>query len=155
MTIGDKKYNCNEQFYFSTKAQEYGDDNAFRDIMKQTDPKEMMRIGRRATNYNNIDWNKREIDVMTKANVNKFAQNEGARAALRATGTTRLGEASNGSSSGKFWGTGFPMTHKDSTNTNKWHQNKMGDILTKIRGDLPQLQLQLQGQEQEEEAMQP
>jgi hypothetical protein len=138
MTIGEKQYCCNEQYYFSQKATKYGDDQAFRDIMKSEDPAEMMRIGRRAVNHNKIDWKEFEVPVMTKANVEKFKQNEHVRAVLRATGTTTLGEASNNSSSGKFWGTGLPMSHKDRADTNKWQGNKMGEILSTIRGDLPE-----------------
>ena len=132
-----KKFSCTEQCYFYTKAMEYGDEYIAKEIMKQSDPAEMMRLGRRATNHNKTKWNDREVQVMKQANQAKYDQNEGVRKVLLATGTTKLGEASSGSKSGKFWGTGFSLTHKDRLNTNKWYTNKMGDILSEIRDTLP------------------
>ena len=65
----------------------------------------------------------------------KYKQNSVARAALRATTTTKLGEASPNC---KFWGTGFSLQHKNKASVQKWGQNQMGEILMKIRSELPE-----------------
>jgi hypothetical protein len=133
--IKGKHYKCNEQYYFASLAKAYGDDTAYKNIMKEVDPVEMLRLGKRAVNHNNIDWSKQQIAVLTEANAYKYKQNCNARDALRATGTTRLGEASP---KADLWGIGLSLYHKDRADPNFWTgQNKMGDILTQIRADLP------------------
>ena len=135
-----KDYSCTEQYYFSSKATAYGDDEAYKGIMKATNPGKMLQLGKRATNLTGIEWTDQQFGVMLRANIAKFQQNEAAREALRATGQTKLGEASKQST---FWSTGLSLYHKDRGDSNLWSgQNKMGEILTQIRNDLPAPQME-------------
>ena len=128
-------YNCNEQYYFARKAQVYGDDKAYNDIMKATDPAQMLKTGRRAINMNNVDWKTMNVAIMKEANVSKYTQNQETRKFLLDTRLTLLGESS---ARNKFWGTGFSLSHKDRANPSLWapNGNKMGEILTEIRHSL-------------------
>ena len=134
MQIKGKSYKCTEQYYFSRKAEVYGDDEAYRDIMKSSDPAQMLRIGRRAKNMNNVNWKEMDVAIMKEANQNKYDQNEEARQFLLGTGQTRLGEAS---AQNKFWGTGYSLSHKDRADANRWSENKMGELLAEIRDSYP------------------
>ena len=130
-----KNYKCTEQFYFAAKAKAYGDDDAYKGIMKATNPGKMLQLGKRATNHTGIVWEDQQYGVMLQANVEKFCQNPEARQALRDTGTTKLGEASKQST---FWSTGLSLYHKDRGNSTLWSgDNNMGKILSQIRLDLP------------------
>ena len=135
--IHGKKYSCTEQFYFSSKADAYGDNDAYKAVMKASNPAKMLQEGRKATNHTGIEWEKLRYGKMLEGNLAKYNQNPEAREALRSTGTTKLGEASANKQSA-FWNTGYSLFHKDRGNSNLWSgDNKMGEILSQIRLDLP------------------
>ena len=117
-----------------TKA--YGDDDAYKDVMKQTEPAKMLHAGKKAVNHTGVKWEEQRFGIMLQGNIEKYKQNEGARAVLRDTGMTKLGESSKQST---YWGTGLSLYHKDRGDPNLWPgENKMGEILTLIRNDLPE-----------------
>jgi hypothetical protein len=133
--VKGKRYLCNEQYYFANMATAFRDNDAYKDVMKQKEPGKILQAGKKATNHTNVKWQEMQYGIMLEANIEKYRQNAGAREALRATGDSKLGEATKQSS---FWGTGLSLYHKDRGNSDLWTgQNKMGEILTLIRGDLP------------------
>ena len=72
-------------------------------------------------------------DVLLKANLAKFDQNEHARKILLQTGTNVLGEASKN----KKWGIGMSLDDKNVTNTEHWDgQNIFGQVLDNVRSQI-------------------
>jgi hypothetical protein len=131
-TVEKRKYKTSEQFYFAEKCRLYGDDAQRERVLAAKDPKDCQRLGRKARNYNDIDWRCFEEDAMSEACYEKFTQNPIARRALLRTGDTTLGESSRS----KKWGTGFPLSHPRAFYQNEWEENLLGKILTEVRSTL-------------------
>jgi ribA/ribD-fused uncharacterized protein len=87
-----KRYKCTEQYYFASMAKAFGDDDAYKEVMKQSDPVKMLQAGKKAINHSDAKWEELQFGIMLEANVEKYKQNDGAREALRATGETKLGK---------------------------------------------------------------
>jgi hypothetical protein len=138
MVVDSKEYSCNEQYYFGKRAEVLGDDSIHCKVMGATDPKAMLRHGRKAQNKNGLTEAKieeAEIQIMKRGAREKFGQNPALKEFLISTGQTRIGESSP---SNKRWGTGYYLGHKDSFNTNLWHTNLLGDILQELRNSYAQ-----------------
>ena len=109
-----------------------GDDVIQDKVMRQTNPREMLKHGRRATNFNHIpdnDLEREEERIMARGIRKKFTQNKDMRAFLMDT-APRIGESSK---TNPRWGTGLHLHHKDCFNTNKWAKNLLGDLLVNQR----------------------
>jgi ribA/ribD-fused uncharacterized protein len=104
MSIDKHDYLCNEQWYFAKRAELMGDDAIHNKVMAQSNPKEMMRYGRKAHNYNNINVEAAETATMTRGVREKFDQNPRLKDFLISTQKTKIGESCM---SNKRWGTGF------------------------------------------------
>ena len=127
-TVLDQLYTCSEQFYFASRATLLGDEQAHGRVMDASDPRDMLKHGRRARNLNDVtlaDIEKEELVFMKQAIKEKFSQNPPLRAFLMAT-KHRIGE---GSKSNPHWGTGLHLHHKNAFNTNYWATNHLGAIL--------------------------
>jgi hypothetical protein len=130
MVILNKKYLCNEQYYFAMRAEEMGDDTIHGKVMAATNPKDMLRHGRKAQNKKNINVEEAEVRIMKKGVQEKFDQNAALKDFLMSTDKTRIGESSP---SNKRWGTGFYLGQKDCFNTDLWATNLLGDIIQEQR----------------------
>jgi hypothetical protein len=131
MIIEGKEYSCNEQFYFSKRAEVMGDEVAQGRVMKQTNPREMLKEGRRAINHNpELDMEKAEYSIMAWGVREKFTQNEHLKDFLLDTHLTSIGESSK---SNTRWGTGLHLHDKDCFDTNRWSSNLLGEILVNQR----------------------
>jgi ribA/ribD-fused uncharacterized protein len=131
--IEGKQYNCSEQYFYSSKAIHFNDNETADQIMSTLDPLKQLELGKTVKNYNHKSWMQKAKQVLKTANHAKYNQNEAAKSELLSTGDSILAE----SSPNKHWGTGFRLHEKDSTNptawTNKGGKNVMGEILMEIR----------------------
>ena len=129
-------YNCPEQYFHRSKAIHFNDHETASKIMSTLDPLKQLQLGKTVKNYDHKSWMQKARQVLKNANVAKYAQNGEAKKELLATGNATLAE----SSPNKFWGTGFKLHEKDSTNPTAWTdkngQNVMGKILMEIRESL-------------------
>ena len=126
-------YNCNEQYYQSSKALFFNDEDAAAEIKKETDPYNMIQISKTIKGYKHTVWENQSRKVLIRANEAKYRQSEKASQKLQATGTRRLGEAS----ADKTFGTGVGLFSKKATDQGAWvGTNMMGSILEEIRDKL-------------------
>ena len=119
ITIDNVTYNCNEQYYFATKAKAAKDDTAHKKIMKANDPHEQQRIGSKLQ-VDPILFN--EEEVMRKAIDTKFTQHDNLKRYLLSTGENMLYEATTN----PYWGIGVSLKSRDLTKMEKWANNKLG-----------------------------
>jgi hypothetical protein len=133
MKVDNVSYSCSEQFYFAKRAAFLGDDNIHHKVMRQVNPREMLRHGRKARNINHVedaDLEKEEIAIMKRGVKEKFSQNLPLKDFLLATQKNRIGESSK---TNHYWGTGLHLHHKDAMDTNRWKLNHLGAILEEPR----------------------
>jgi hypothetical protein len=127
------EYLCNEQFYFSKRAEKMGDQPVQDRVMNTDNPREMLRHGRKAKNINNLteaDLEAEEEKIMTHGVREKFSQNKKLKDFLIATGVNKIGESAKNNAR---WGTGMELAHKDAFNQNLWAKNRLGEILESQR----------------------
>ena len=98
-------------------------------VMAAKDPKDVQRFGRKAQNFNGINWENFEEEVMREACYHKFSNNKMSKHALLKTGTMRLGESSHS----KKWGTGMTMSDPRAFQQDLLEQNLLGKALTEVR----------------------
>lgn len=125
------KYNCCEQYMMAKKAELFGDEEIFNEIMKNSNPKIIKGLGRKVRNFDSEIWNKNRIDIVKNANYLKFSQNGNLKEFLLLTNDAILAEASPYD---RIWGIGLSKEDKRSTNPNMWKgTNYLGFILMDVR----------------------
>ena len=129
--MGSTDYKCTEQRFFAAKAKLLGDQKAYDKIMAAQDGAKALEEGKKIIAYTKESWEAVEEEEMRRANVEKFRQNPVAKAALMATGKSKLAEASK---NGK-WGIGFALHDPEKEQQMRWKKNLLGNILTQIRSD--------------------
>ncbi len=130
----DVAFTSAEQYMMYHKALMFRDAHTAAAILHTSDCGRIKRLGRNVANFNEAAWNARADDVVFRGNMLKFGQNQSLRAALMATGTRTLVEASP---SDAIWGIG--MTARDARNKphSYWPgQNRLGKVLTRVRAAL-------------------
>ena len=131
MTIDNKQFSCNEQYYFARRAELLGDESVQNKVMETDNPREMLRQGRRARNINNVkNVEALELAIMTRGVKEKFSQNKNLRDFLMATNQNAIGESTKAS---HYWGTGLALYDKKAFDRNLWKFNNLGEILMKQR----------------------
>ena len=128
MTVDNKCFTSNEQFYFYKRAEVMGDETIQDRVMKTHDPREVLRHGRKARNYNAINEEEEEIKIMKRGVKEKFSQNQALKDFLMATAQNYIGEASK---SNTRWGTGLHLHHRNAFKRDHWapRGNQLGEIL--------------------------
>ena len=102
-------------------------------IMLAEDPLTCKKLGDQATRTRESfqKWESHKREVMEKADINKFSQNEHLKAVLLSTGERLLAEASPRDT---YWGIGMHMSHRQKTDIQQWPgQNVLGETLMKVR----------------------
>ena len=128
--IDGRDWKCTEQYYQARKAEVHQDAAAYESIMLASDPLDMYKIGSRINT--SPRW-KQGIarEVMEKANLAKYSQNDHLKAVLRSTEGKMLVEASP---TDLYWGIGVSVRHAVNTPTSQWTgENHMGKVLEKVR----------------------
>lgn len=132
-SLDGRDWKCTEQYYQARKAEIHGDDVAYENIMLANDPLDMFKIGARISS--SPRW-KQGIakEVMEKANLAKYTQNEHLKSVLSSTKTKMLVEAS---AKDQYWGIGAGIRNALNTPSDSWSgENHMGKILEKVRAAL-------------------
>ena len=80
--------------------------------------------------YDKKDWMLIAPKVMERGLALKFGQNQDLKEALLQTGMKKLVEASP---TDRYWGIGVGLNSTELTNSEKWGQNKLGDLLMVLR----------------------
>ena len=129
--IDNKNFFCVEQYYQLRKALHHEKPDIAQKIQVSTSQKECKNLG--DSIKSNKEWTAIAQNVMTKACLAKFSQNERSRTFLQNTGNTTIAEASTD----LFWGTGLRLSNPEIGLKHKWTgQNHLGEILMGIRDKL-------------------
>lgn len=132
--LDGQKYSCTEQYYMYKKALAFGDISVANAIMLTTNPKEQKALGRQVRGFNIEQWATISRDVMFRANLAKYLQNEDFYKKLMATDGTLIVEASPVD---KIWGIGLDAKTAAVTPFDQWQgKNWLGQVLTEVRETL-------------------
>lgn len=137
-TIGNKTYNCNEQYLMEQKALVFGNSEMAKRIMIEKDPKVQKKIANKYNikNFSEKAWNERNLDIMETGICAKFSQNEHLKQFILCTKPNLLVEASPND---RYWGVGKSLQNPNLWNRNSWlnnSKNYLGCILMKVRKEL-------------------
>ena len=113
------------------KAILFDDSATAEKIMLAKTPKEIKKLGREVSNFDQAVWNENKLEIVIKANYNKFTQNGELLKQLLATGDRVLVEASPWD---RIWGVGLGVDDPDVYDRDKWKgQNLLGQALMAVR----------------------
>jgi ribA/ribD-fused uncharacterized protein len=130
-TVGNVKYNCNEQYFQAEFAKFHDNAEALNVIMKSKDPVEQ----KRATKHIKAspEWTNQAKAVMVAGVQAKFQDTDLADI-LKNTGNAQLVECNKYDT---FWGNGLSLRNPNNDDPNKWTgSNELGKILTALRSTL-------------------
>ena len=127
-------YHNTEQYMMAKKAELFGDNKTFIQIMSNPTPKTCKDLGRRVKGFDNSIWDKNKYQIVFKGCLLKFSQNQLLKDKLLSTGSKILVEASPYD---KIWGIGLTEDHARQTNPSLWPgQNLLGKCLMEVRSKL-------------------
>jgi len=133
-TIDDVVFTSAEQYMMYKKAELFGDENRMTAILATDQPRDQKKLGRAVTPFDAEKWNEASYQVVYDASKAKFSQNEELLGQLLSTKGTTLVEASPFDT---IWGIGLSEKNPKAQNRNTWRgQNRLGEILTKVREEL-------------------
>ena len=131
--IDGQFYDSTEQYYQHQKATFFNDDKIASEIMSESDPYKIMRLGYQIKGFNEFTWSPNIHTTLYKANLAKFTQVQAARDALLATGHDNIGEATKNA---KF-GIGFSLQEPEALDPGQWTgENLFGRILQDVRATI-------------------
>lgn len=134
MVVDGVEYKTCEQFMMASKALLFKDNKAYNEIMLTDDPRQQKAWGRKVRNFNTEEWGKVSRDVVFKANLAKFSQDELLKKLLLETGDLELVEASPYDT---IWGIGMGVENPNIHDNSKWcGLNWLGEVLMKVRTEL-------------------
>lgn len=124
-------YGCMEQYLMAEKARAFGDSEVEAQIMLESNPMLIKKLGRRVANYDDAVWSAVRQQVAVKGNIEKFTQNADLRKFLLSTGDRIIAEASPYD---RIWGIGLDEHSSDATRPERWRgQNLLGFALMEVR----------------------
>jgi ribA/ribD-fused uncharacterized protein len=129
-TLEEQKFTFVEQYMMWKKALLFKDPETAKKILKSTSAKEQKALGRAVKNFNPDVWNKHKENIVYTALQAKFIQNPDLAKQLVNTSPTLLVEASPHD---KIWGIGYSSENALKVGKDKWGQNLLGKLLTKLR----------------------
>jgi hypothetical protein len=124
-------YASAEHFMMAEKARLFGDAASRDAILAARTPAEAKKRGRGVQGYDDDVWAKHRFDIVTRASVAKFEQNEALGVFLRQTGSTVLVEASP---TDRIWGIGLAASDAAASDPRTWKGlNLLGFALMEAR----------------------
>lgn len=124
-------YNCGEQYMMAQKAIFFKDDETLEKIMEAATPREQKGLGRAVKNFNKPLWDEYCLEVVYRANLEKFSQHSDLKQMLLDTKNTIMVEASPYDT---IWGVGMGEGNPDICDPEKWNGlNLLGKTLNKVR----------------------
>lgn len=125
------RYATCEQYMMAEKARTFRDEGALSEIMASTDPRANKATGRKVKDFNFETWDEVKFDIVVKANMAKFSQNEDLLKLLLRTGTEVIVEASPFD---KIWGIGLGESDPLAKSPHTWDgENLLGFALMDVR----------------------
>ena len=122
-----------EQYFMYMKAIVFGDEEIAKQILADGDPKKVKALGRKVQNYDEQVWNDKRYQIMLKANVAKFSQNEDLKQLLLSPEYKEHGFV-EASPYDKVWGIRMYESNPDIDNETKWKGlNLLGKVLDETR----------------------
>ena len=126
-------YHSSEQYIQHQKAIHCGDTTAANDIMSCKTALQCKRASKNIENYNSDEWSRYAETECIKGLLAKFDQNPKLKTILLNTGTKTLVECSWD----KIWGTGYPLSHPDCLDAEKWESaGLLGTLLMAVHEKL-------------------
>lgn len=124
-------YNTAEKYMMMEKALVFEDYDIYRQMKASIFPNDVKALGRRVKGFNDEEWDKHKVDVVTKASYLKFNQNEDLMKIMIEHKDLTLVEASPVD---KIWGIGLHFDDDDVLDESKWKgQNLLGVCLMNAR----------------------
>ncbi len=122
--------NC-EQWMMFQKALLFNDFYHAKQILSHSKPSKIKQLGRQVQGFNEKEWNKHKLEIVTQGNVLKFSQNPDLKLTLQNTGDKLLAEASE---KDNIWGIGLASSHPNARNPFLWRgENLLGKAIMKAR----------------------
>ena len=130
-TLNGQNFISSEQFIQASKAEYFGDKDAYNQIMGCKHSVDCKDFSRKIKGVDNMKWDVVAADLCRPGIRQKFIQNPTLLELLvKRTGTKRIVECSKD----RLWGTGIPLTQDDCLNSERWiSPGIMGRILEDIR----------------------
>lgn len=134
IVVGDKTFNCVEQYMMYKKAEVAGDTESMQAVMNTQMPNEQKAIGRRIKNYDDAKWAAVRYEIVKEAIRAKFTQHADLKEKLLASGNKHIVEASPYD---VVWGIGMGEDHPDRFDESKWRgDNLLGKCIMDVRAEL-------------------
>ena len=111
------RYRTAEHFMMAGKARLFGDAETCERILAARTPAEAKKLGREIRNFDEAAWVAARLDIVTRGNIEKFAQNPALGAFLLGTGHQVLVEASPVD---PIWGIGRAATDPAAQDPREW-----------------------------------
>jgi ribA/ribD-fused uncharacterized protein len=135
-TFNGIEFNCSEQGVMWGKAMLFGDENIASEVLNcgVSEQGKMKALGREVKGFKEHVWKNNRIKIYTDHCRAKYTQNAHLKAALMATGTKTLAEASPNDA---IWGIGLNEKKAKTILPSAWPGlNLLGKILTGLRDEL-------------------
>lgn len=130
-------YTCVEQYIISEKCLLFGDNEAAKLVMEETEPREMKNAAEFIQNYDHRIWMQNCYDIVLEGVRAKFQANEKAKSCLIETNRLIIGEATKNSK----WGIGKHISEDYVLDFSTWKgENMTGKILMQVREELHAMQ---------------
>lgn len=125
------KYICMEQYMMQQKAILFNDLEIAEEIMKNTNPSTIKRLGRQVSNFNTKIWNKHKYNIVLKGNICKFIYNTDLITFIKNTGADIFAEASPYDD---IWGIKLSEEKAYTGTPQNWNGlNLLGFVLTDVK----------------------
>jgi ribA/ribD-fused uncharacterized protein len=123
-----------EHYMMAAKARLFNDDETLAAILIAQHPKEVKKLGRNVSNFDEVTWDEHKFDIVVKGNLFKFSQNKNLKSFLLSTQNKILVEASPFD---RIWGIGLGETNPIAKSLKKWKgDNLLGFALMEVRNIL-------------------
>lgn len=128
------EYNCCEQYMMANKAKVFGDFDILGEIMEAESPRLQKSLGRKVKNFDEIEWNKYNEQIVVRGNFHKFTQNKNLRNFMIGTEDKILVE---GAWYDHIWGVGLAWNDPMILDEKNWNgKNLLGKSLMIVREKL-------------------
>jgi ribA/ribD-fused uncharacterized protein len=129
--VEGQTYRHAEAFMMAEKARLFGDEETRQLVLLAAHPGEAKKLGRSVRGFDDETWTAARYDVVLRASVAKFGQNEALGSYLRSTGPAVLVEASPPD---RIWGIGLGAGDEGARTPSQWRGlNLLGFALTHAR----------------------
>lgn len=132
--LDNVRYASAEHYMMAEKAKLFNDIEVRKRIITASNPGSAKALGREVKGFDQAIWEQHRMDIVIRANIAKFSQNEELGKFLISTGNRVLVEASPVD---KIWGVGLSEQDKEINNPLLWNGlNLLGFALMKVRSVL-------------------